>query len=364
MKYKKIISLFFQIIFVIFIYIYRNSTNVNANYFNSRIFSPYFIIGRNKIYISIIIPIYNRLIYLNDTLNSAISQTISISNGIEIICVDDCSNEKTSQIILSQMKQHPRIKFIQHYYNQGTFQSRKNGIYFSSGKYIISLDSDDFFYPNSIEQLYQFTLKFDADVIDFVSQAGKRRKLYSLDWSPCSKNFTNNSEIRTNFMNGTFGVYIWKLMIKRSIFIKALNYLSPFFENKKILYAEDVAFIGGVLFFSSNFYCTKFRVYIHYMFTYYSVEKGAVQPKIQNRYQLLFVNNLMEYLYDEKNKNSKSLNLKDMLSKGPNRTVIYNQLYNISRKIRKRCNFDCFEFIIINNVKKGFCTVIKRVNVI
>lgn len=73
------------------------------------------------------------------------------------------------------MKHNPNIKLIQHFYNQGTFQARKNGIYFSTGKFIISLDSDDFFYPNAIEKLYQFSKQVDADVIDFVAQARKKK---------------------------------------------------------------------------------------------------------------------------------------------------------------------------------------------
>lgn len=67
-------------------------------------------------------------------------------------------------------------------------------------------------------------------------------------------------------MNESLGFNIWKIMVKRSIFIQALNYISPFFENKRILYAEDEALLGGIFLFSSNFYCTKIPVYIHYIF--------------------------------------------------------------------------------------------------
>lgn len=91
--------------------------------------------------------------------------------------------------------------------------------------------------------------------------------------------------------------------------------------------------------FSSNFYCTKIPVYIHYMFTYFSVQKGAVQPKLQNRYQLLFVKDVMKYLYEKKCKTPNDANLKDMLSKNPNRTVLYNQLNNFIRKIIKKMRF-------------------------
>lgn len=357
---KTYYTIILLITFSIFIYSYQKSVRNIVKYYNDLIFLPILLYENGIKQISIIMPIYNRLNYLNDTLNSAISQNISISNGIEIICIDDCSIEPTSRLILNKMKHNPNIKLIQHFYNQGTFQARKNGIYFSTGKFIISLDSDDFFYPNSIEKLYQFSKQVDADVIDFVAQAGKKRRLYTLDWNPCKKNITNNHEIRLNFMNESLGFNIWKIMVKRTIFIQALNYISPFFENKRILYAEDEALLGGIFLFSSNFYCTKIPVYIHYMFTYFSVQKGAVQPKLQNRYQLLFVKDVMKYLYEEKSKTPNDANLKDMLSKDPNRTVLYNQLNNINRRIIKKCDFADSEFIVFDNHQNGFCLIVKK----
>lgn len=74
------------------------------------IFLPILLYENGIKQISIIMLIYNRLNYLNDTLNSAISQNISISNGIENICIDDCSIEPTSQLILNKMKHNPILK--------------------------------------------------------------------------------------------------------------------------------------------------------------------------------------------------------------------------------------------------------------
>lgn len=96
------------------------------------------------------------------------------------------------------------------------------------------------------------------------------------------------------------------------------------------------------------------------MFTYFSVQKGAVQPKLQNRYQLLFVKDVMKYLYEEKSKTPNDANLKDMLSKNPNRTVLYNQLNNINRKIIKKCDFADSEFIVFDNHQNGFCVFVKK----
>jgi len=56
--------------------------------------------------ISIIVPVYNTEKYLSECLNSLIAQTYS---GIEILCVDDCSTDGSSQIIKAYAEKDSRI---------------------------------------------------------------------------------------------------------------------------------------------------------------------------------------------------------------------------------------------------------------
>ena len=85
--------------------------------------------------ISIVMPIFNRLSLVN---RSLISAQLQKSPKIEIICVDDCSSEPISDYIIEKMKQDKRIKLVQNFYSQGSFHSRKNGVFNSKGRYIIA----------------------------------------------------------------------------------------------------------------------------------------------------------------------------------------------------------------------------------
>lgn len=61
----------------------------------------------------------------------------------EIIFIDDCSSDNTSQIILELQKKDQRIILLKNKKNKGPFYSRNKGAIFSRGEYIQFVDSDD-----------------------------------------------------------------------------------------------------------------------------------------------------------------------------------------------------------------------------
>lgn len=65
--------------------------------------------------LSIVIPVYNTALYLKECLESIISQTYS---EIEIICVDDCSTDKSAEIIKEYAAKDSRVKYIKHTENK------------------------------------------------------------------------------------------------------------------------------------------------------------------------------------------------------------------------------------------------------
>lgn len=90
--------------------------------------------------VSIIIPCYNQGKYVQDALNSALNQTYK---NIEIVCVNDCSDDNSDEIIKNFTFKYKNIKYINFDENKGVIEARNTAIDSSSGEYILPLDADD-----------------------------------------------------------------------------------------------------------------------------------------------------------------------------------------------------------------------------
>lgn len=118
--------------------------------------------------ISVIIPIYNTCKYLQDTINSIISQNIT---DIEIICFDDGSTDGSLQLLEDLAHTYPCIR-VYTQENRGQSVARNNAMLHARGKYIYFMDSDDILKENCFNQCikamerYQYDfLFFDADIL-------------------------------------------------------------------------------------------------------------------------------------------------------------------------------------------------------
>ena len=90
--------------------------------------------------VSIIIPCYNKAEHVAQTLESCLSQTY---NNLEIIIVNDGSNDNSSQIIKSYADKHKHVLFFDKTTNDGVIKTRNFAIEASRGEYILPVDADD-----------------------------------------------------------------------------------------------------------------------------------------------------------------------------------------------------------------------------
>ncbi|PJJ30942.1 glycosyltransferase [Lacrimispora celerecrescens] len=101
--------------------------------------------------ISVIIPFYNRIELLKESINSVLNQTYQ---DFEIILVDDGSTEDIKDIeLLANQKQKIRL-YTQE--NKGVSAARNFGISMAKGEFIAFLDSDDLFLPEKLEKQINF----------------------------------------------------------------------------------------------------------------------------------------------------------------------------------------------------------------
>lgn len=106
--------------------------------------------------ISIITPVYNAEKYITDTINSVLAQTYT---NWEMIIVDDCSTDRTTQIVESFCQKDNRIKLIKHQKNQGVAMTRNTALAHAKGEYIAFLDGDDLWCDKKLEKQLAFMEK-------------------------------------------------------------------------------------------------------------------------------------------------------------------------------------------------------------
>ena len=122
---------------------------------------------KNKVLVSIIVPVYNVEKYIDKCLNSLVNQTLK---NIEIIVVNDGTKDNSQKIIDKYTKKY---SFIRSYIkeNGGLSSARNYGLKHAKGEYIAFVDSDDFVDKNMFEQMYLYAKnnKYDIVVCDTIN---------------------------------------------------------------------------------------------------------------------------------------------------------------------------------------------------
>ena len=113
--------------------------------------------------VSVIVPVYNTEKYLNQCVDSLLNQTLK---NVEFIFVDDGSTDRSVEIIEEYQRKDDRIRLIKQK-NQYAGVARNNGMKVATGKYIIFLDSDDFFEPTLLEDSYTRAESTGAEIVYF-----------------------------------------------------------------------------------------------------------------------------------------------------------------------------------------------------
>ena len=111
---------------------------------------------------------YNAEKYIKESLDSIISQSIGFKENIQIIIVNDASQDNTKSICESYVEKYPNnIKLISNETNKGPAFTRNRGLSEVEGKYVNFLDSDDHISKNAFEKVYKFFE--NNETIDIVS---------------------------------------------------------------------------------------------------------------------------------------------------------------------------------------------------
>ena len=143
--------------------------------------------------VSVIIPLYNSEEYIEKAIYSLSLQTF---NDMEIIIIDDCSTDKSFEIV-RQIKEQTeigkKIKIIKLNTNKGVSNARNIGLRMSRGKYVTFMDNDDMLVPNALEIFVNLAESNKAEVIHTHSHYENR---------DINNNVTENTYVASSFERG------------------------------------------------------------------------------------------------------------------------------------------------------------------
>ena len=111
---------------------------------------------KKNFYFSVIIPVYNVEEYLEETIKSIVNQSLSFTKYIQIILINDGSNDESGKICQKYSGMYPDNIIYISKENGGVSSARNAGLDIASGKIINFCDSDDYFSYDALEKVKDF----------------------------------------------------------------------------------------------------------------------------------------------------------------------------------------------------------------
>lgn len=181
---------------------------------------------------SVIVPVYNVEKYLQECINSILSQSIT---DFELLLIDDGSSDKSGIICDEYASKDKRIKVF-HKENGGVSSARNMGLDYARGKWISFIDSDDTVTPDYLSFPKELE---ECDIIEKSQKAITQKGCHLREYRVKDKVFYTKNEIFNFYVNSRNNSASNKIIRRTTIKDKRLN--------TQIKIGEDFLFILDVL---------------------------------------------------------------------------------------------------------------------
>lgn len=297
--------------------------------------------------VSIIVPIYNSEKYLDQCLNSLINQTLK---QIEIICVNDGSNDNSSIILNEFSKKDSRI-LVLNKENQGQSSARNLGLKYAKGEYIGFLDSDDYVQADMYEKLYKQAISNFSDIVmcSITTLNEKTQELNSFDPYLNLNIFPKKLESKA-FHYSSCKDFLFRICVVPWNKI----YKSSFLKEKNIKFVQNLSFEDNLfcletLIKSSKISILKESLVIYRLYSDNSITFGSNDEKKLDYFEILDLQKKLlinENIYKE---------YKKAFEFHKKTTLLYWYKKIKNKKIKKiyfKKLFKIYPLIIFENLKK------------
>jgi len=170
---------------------------------------------RNFMKVSICIPVYCVERYIERCARSVFEQTYP---DIEYIFVNDCSKDRSIEILFDVIKDYPSkktmIRIITHPNNRGLAASRNTAVANCKGIFVMHVDSDDYLEKNAVELLVKRQIETDADIVSG-NAIRETKDGYELLKEP---DYNDKEDMILHCIRPTLDHVIWRRLIRLSLY--------------------------------------------------------------------------------------------------------------------------------------------------
>ena len=240
-------------------------------------------------------------------------QNQSIKN-LEIIIVDDCSEDNSTEVIKEYQKEDPRIVLIIHDANESRMKPRTDGIWKAKGKYITIIDGDDaLIHKDILKNSLFIAQKANLDVVEFKGSGHRYGRPVNVvyQYNDEYSNIIYQPELRNKFIRKIGNIYelfntiIWAKLIKNEVFQKTLEYIGSEYVDDYSNEYEDVIMAEGIFHVAKSYYIMKeigyYNSYDEKDNGYPLTKKGKC--KIKNIIKKFALIKFYKFLVEKNNKN-------------------------------------------------------------
>lgn len=212
--------------------------------------------------ISIIIPFYNNKNYLGQCIESILQQDYI---QWEAIFIDDASTDNSVAIIEQEIKKDNRIRIYRNKKNCGVSLSRKKGLAYAKGEYIMFLDGDDMLTENALSLLWKGMKGVDVCVGQHYILKGTNTIPSKSRTAPSTYGGTALCKLKQRMIYSSDGYsgmsmdgVIWKALFSRHLIYNNLMYM-----DSELWFSED-----HVLFTAIMMDVSRLRIIDDYVYYY------------------------------------------------------------------------------------------------
>jgi hypothetical protein len=166
------------------------------------------------------------------------------------------------------------------------------------GRYILSLDADDELYPEIAADAYFIAEKYQASIVEFDCYGLVNNSISLFRMRNPKKHFMTGSDLVTLFRKEKINWNLARKIIKRKLYLKALNFLGPEKLEQRLTIGEDMLHCVLVYLFTEKYVYMRIPGYLYYRCLNDNSESGKHQSKKDNEMQLMstikYINRVVE----------------------------------------------------------------------